>query len=96
MQESEKRGLAQTNRQLVFLRTLSLPSDLKPAGSRTENRPHRSGRLPIQVWSDQDGQGYVPERTALEWLRRREAPMSAATPEPMCGARVSLDNTSPR
>ncbi len=27
-----------------------------------ENRPHFGGRLPIQVWPNRDGQGYVPER----------------------------------
>ncbi len=28
-----------------------------------ENRPRLSGRFPIQVWPNRDGQGYVPERT---------------------------------
>src|SRR5205823_12470666 len=27
-----------------------------------ENRPRFGGRLPIQVWPNRDGQGYVPER----------------------------------
>ena len=30
--------------------------------SLSENRPRFSGRLPIQVWPNRDGQGYVPER----------------------------------
>jgi hypothetical protein len=48
--------------------------------------PALGGRLPIQVRPNRDGQGYVPERAWFEWLGRREAPMSAASPEPMCGS----------
>jgi hypothetical protein len=32
------------------------------AKALNENRPLLSGRLPIQVWPNRDGQGYVPER----------------------------------
>jgi hypothetical protein len=56
-----------------------------PVQIRNENRPHLCGRLPIQVWPNRDGQGYVPDGP-FEWLGRREAPMSAASPEPMCWA----------
>ena len=58
-----------------------------------ENRPH-SQRAASDPGLAQSGRAGVRARKGrLEWLGRREAPMSAASPEPMLGAK---DQTRPR
>ena len=54
---------------------------------RYENRPH-SQRAASDPGLAQSGRAGVRARKGrLEWLGRREAPMSAASPEPMLGAK---------
>ena len=57
-------------------------------GPTYENRPH-SQRAASDPGLAQSGRAGVRARKGrLEWLGRREAPMSAASPEPMLGARA--------
>ena len=54
-----------------------------------ENRPH-SQRAASDPGLAQSGRAGVRARKGrLEWLGRREAPMSAASPEPMLGTEVN-------
>ncbi len=64
------------------------PLDVRCAGPEYENRPH-SQRAASDPGLAQSGRAGVRARKGrLEWLGRREAPMSAASPEPMLGAKV--------
>src|SRR5437588_734846 len=66
----------------------AVPLDVSRAAPEYENRPH-SQRAASDPGLAQSGRAGVRARKGrLEWLGRREAPMSAASSEPMCGLGV--------
>src|SRR5436305_1984096 len=79
----------------MFLPTTSVrtgspgPTDAEPREAQIpERKPPASERAASDPGLAQSGRAGVRARKGrLEWLGRREAPMSAASPEPMCWAR---------